>query len=90
MVVNIYYQRKQDIDIISFERDGKMSIIPFVVTLFSLLLIWKMDIDISNITRLAGGIVLFSLFYLPLSWFGSMNASERSLFSGMIMKLIKR
>ena len=49
-----------------------------------------MNIDISNITRLAGGIVLFSLFYLPLSWFGSMNASERSLFSGMILKLIKR
>lgn len=91
VVMNIYYQRKQDIDIIKFWKEiGKMSIIPFVVTLFSLLLIWKMDIDISNITRLAGGIVLFSLFYLPLSWFGSMNASERSLFSGMILKLIKR
>lgn len=91
VVMNIYYQRKQDIDIIKFWKEiGKMSIIPFVVTLFSLLLIWKMNIDISNITRLAGGIVLFSLFYLPLSWFGSMNASERSLFSGMILKLIKR
>lgn len=91
VVMNIYYQKKQDIDIIRFWKEiGKMSIIPFVVTLFSLLLIWKIEIDISNITRLASGIVLFSLFYFPLSWFGSMNASERSLFSSMILKLIKR
>ena len=91
VAMNIYYQKKQGIDIIRFWQEiGKMSIIPFVVTLFSLLLIWKTEIDLLNITRLAGGIVLFSMFYLPLFWFGAMNDSERSLFSSMILKLIKK
>lgn len=91
VAMNIYYHRKQGIDIIRFWKEiGKMSIVPFLVALFFLIAIWKMNVDFSEITYLSAGIALFSLIYLFVFWFGSMNDSERLLFRGMILKLVKR
>ena len=72
LIMNIYYKRKQKFDITSFWiQILQMSVIPFFTALFMI-----MVIDVSNYStmyELLKGILLFSIIYMPLYWFFSLN-----------------
>ena len=83
LIMNIYYKRKQKFDITSFWiQILQMSVIPFFTALFMI-----MVIDVSNYStmyELLKGILLFSIIYMPLYWFFSLNKYEKGLFKSIL------
>jgi O-antigen/teichoic acid export membrane protein len=89
IVMNIYYKKKVSLDINKFWFEIiKMSIIP---AMFCLIGLWANKyIDLNSYPKLFVGVVVFSVLYLPLFWFFSMNKYERELFIKPIKRLIKK
>ena len=78
IVMNIYYQTKQKIDIIKFWKEIlKMSIIPFLLCISSYYVLSQISLD--SISKLIIGILCYLSVYLPLFFRFSMNSYERSL-----------
>lgn len=78
VIMNIYYFKKQDIDIPDFWKQiGKMAISPVIISLFTFWVINQISIDTP--VHLAMAIVIFSIIYIPLFWFTSMNNYEKEL-----------
>lgn len=85
LIMNIYYQKRVDLDIISFWKEIiKMAIIPFILSLGSLYLL--NNLIISNWISFIIGIIFFSLLYIPLFWLFSMNKYEKDLVKNIISK----
>lgn len=85
LVMNVYYQVKQNIDIIRFWKEIiKMSVVPALLTVGTNLILQQYALD--SILKLFVGIVLYLIVYLPLFFAFSMNAYERDL----ILKPVKR
>ena len=85
IVMNIYYQKKQNIDIKAFWVEIiKMSIAPIIVSVASYFILQY--IDIQSYTKLFACILIFSLVYVPSFWVFSMNNYEKEL----IGKPVKR
>ena len=86
IAMNIYYYKKQNIDIPKFWKEiGRMAVSPVftgVVTYFIL-----QTVELNNVAKLAAGMVVFSVVYLPLFWFTSMNAYEKQLLVKPIQKV---
>lgn len=88
LIMNIYYQRSQHIDIGRFWREIlSMSIFAIILTVAGCLIIER--IESFNPLRLAIGILAFSAIYLPLCWHFGMNNYERSLIKAPIKKLFQ-
>ena len=80
LVMNIYYQRKQHLDIIHFWHEiGKMSVVPILLCTVSLFLISIFEIHLVSVRNFTIGVILFTIVYLPLFWRTSMNREERNL-----------
>lgn len=78
IIMNIYYLKKQGIDIVLFWKEVlKMSLVPCMVVMFAKLI--TRQIIINSIPMLLITIVCFSVIYLPLFWKFSMNQYERNL-----------
>lgn len=89
LVMNVYYQVKQKIDIVRFWIEIiKMSIVPGVLTVLAYYVLQQNALD--SVVKLIVGIVLYLLVYLPLFFALSMNAYERDLILKPIRKLLKR
>ena len=89
LVMNVYYQVKQKIDIVRFWIEIiKMSIVPGVLTVLAYYVLQQYALD--SVVKLIAGIVLYLLVYLPLFFALSMNAYERDLILKPIRKLLKR
>lgn len=89
LVMNIYYQRVQHIDIIRFWAEIlKMTICPVVVSVVSYFLLLKIEIHTWPQFIIVVG--LFALFYLSAVWRFSMNSNERDLITKPALKLINR
>lgn len=89
IIMNIYYHRVQKINILAFWREiGKMSIVPILLCLITFCTAQYIELDTT--TRLAGGIMIFSIIYLPLFWRFGMNRYERDLLWTPISKLIRK
>lgn len=89
LVMNVYYQVKQKIDIVRFWIEiVKMSIVPGVLTVLAYYVLQQYALD--SVVKLIAGIVLYLLVYLPLFFALSMNAYERDLILKPIRKLLKR
>lgn len=87
LVMNIYYSRKQGLDIRTFWREIlKMSIVPIFVTTLSILVI--KDYDINNWKELLIAMLAFGAVYIPLFWHLSMNKYERNLIKTPLRKII--
>jgi O-antigen/teichoic acid export membrane protein len=89
IVMNIYYYKKQGIDIPKFWKEiGKMSFTPFILgsTAFFLLRF----VELNNIFALGLGVMLFSLIYIPIFWFAGMNQSERDLMKKPLNRVLKK
>ena len=89
LVMNVYYQVKQNIDIIGFWKEIiKMSIVPGVLTVLTYYVLQQYDLD--TVVKLIMGIVFYLIVYLPLFFAFSMNAYERDLILKPIKKILKR
>lgn len=88
--MNLYYNRKQGIDIIRFWYEiAKMSVMPMVFVATSL---WCMDyweVNLISPMVFIGAVALFVAVYALLFWFASMNAFERNLFVAPFKKIGK-
>ena len=91
IIMNIYYQRKQHINIVRFWKEiSKMSLVPFAF--ISIYLVFQAEIDIytASFMNFTIGIVAFLSLYIPLFWKLSMNRSEKELFMQPVLKVLKR
>lgn len=87
IVMNVYYRQKQGLAIFHFWKEIiKMSIIPALVVLTSLLTIQYYNIDMTNVTIFIACAIIFVLIYIPLFWRFSMNQSEKDI----VTKPLKR
>lgn len=90
LIMNVYYQRRQDLDIKTFWKEiSKMSIIP-IVLIFSSMLVIRHFFALDSWGKLILGIAAFSLVYIPLFFRFSMTDEERNLFISMFHKIFAR
>ena len=89
VVMNVYYQVKQKIDIVGFWVEIiKMSIVPAVLAGLTDDVLQQYALD--TVVKLVAGIIVYLLVYLPLFFALSMNAYERDLILKPIKKILKR
>lgn len=90
LIMNVYYRRRQDLDIMTFWKEiSKMSIIPIVLIISSMLVI-RHFFALDSCGKLILGIAAFSLVYIPLFFRFSMTDEERNLFISMFHKIFGR
>lgn len=90
LIMNVYYRRRQDLDIKTFWKEiSKMSIIP-IVLIFSSMLVIRHFFELDSWGKLLLGIAAFSLVYIPLFFRFSMTDDERNLFISMFHKIFAR
>ena len=90
LIMNVYYRRRQDLDIKTFWKEiSKMSIIP-IVLIFSSMLVIRHFFALDSWGKLILGIAAFSLVYIPLFFRFSMTDEERNLFISMFHKIFAR
>ncbi len=90
LIMNVYYRRRQDLDIMTFWKEiSKMSIIPIVLIISSMLVI-RHFFALDSWGKLILGIAAFSLVYIPLFFRFSMTDEERNLFISMFHKIFAR
>lgn len=90
LIMNVYYRRRQDLDIMTFWKEiSKMSIIPIVLIISSMLVI-RHFFALDSWGKLILGIAAFSLVYIPLFFRFSMTDEERNLFISMFHKIFGR
>ncbi|MEI6059095.1 MAG: oligosaccharide flippase family protein [Bacteroidota bacterium] len=88
IVMNIYYYKKQSIDIPKFWKEiGKMSFTPLILGCGAYFLMSLLNVH--TILTLALSIILFSLIYLPVFWYIGMNESERELMNKPLNRVLK-
>ena len=89
LIMNIYYYKKQGIDIPKFWKEiSKMSFTPLILGTGTFFLLKY--IPLHNILSLGIGIALFSLIYLPAFWFTGMNQSERDLMNKPLNTVLRK
>lgn len=89
LIMNVYYQVKQKIDIVGFWIEIiKMSVVPAILTIVTYYILQQYTID--SVVKLVAGIVLYLLVYLPLFFIFSMNDYERNLIVKPIKKILKK
>lgn len=90
LIMNVYYRRRQDLDIKTFWKEiSKMSITPIVLIISSMLVI-RHFFALDSWGKLILGIAAFSLVYIPLFFRFSMTDEERNLFISMFHKIFGR
>ena len=88
IIMNIYYNCKQYIDIISFWKEIlKMSIIPIISVVLGIYVVSMVDID--TVASLCLAILVYALVYIPLFWLFSMSQYEKTLIINFL-KTLKR
>ncbi|MCT4603996.1 MAG: oligosaccharide flippase family protein [Marinifilum sp.] len=90
LIMNVYYYKKQEIDIPKFWKEiGKMAISPLLIGLFTFWILQRVQLDTP--ISLGIGIVTFAIVYIPAFWFTSMNNYEKNLlykpFRSLMLKL---
>ena len=89
LIMNIYYNRKQNINIRQFWIEiCKMSIIPVFLAISGLLLL--RFIVISSWFDLIVGVVIFTIIYAPLFWHFSMSRYEKDLVNSLMKSLSRK
>lgn len=89
IVMNVYYQVKQKINIVKFWIEiAKMSFVPAALTIGGYFALQHFATD--NWISLGVGIFAYLVVYLPLFFMLSMNKFERDLVLNPVRKLIKK
>jgi len=88
LIMNVYYYKKQKIDIPRFWKEiGKMSISPLLIGLLAFSVLQQ--IQINTPFGLTIGIIIFVMIYIPVFWFTSMNSYEKELLCKPVKSLIQ-
>ena len=91
IVMNVYYYRKQAINIPKFWIEiGKMSLVPLLFVVGVTAVLQYFHILITNYSTLLLYGSLFTLLYVPSFWKFSMNISERELFIKPLRRFLFR
>jgi O-antigen/teichoic acid export membrane protein len=86
IIMNIYYYKKQEINIPEFWINiAKMSISPCVLGVIGYFFLLNVQLD--TILKLGVGIIVFAMIYIPVFWHTGMNQYERVLLSKPIKRL---
>lgn len=89
IIMNIYYKKAINLNIGEFWYEiFKISIAPTILVLLSLYFIQDVQIDSISSFLVAGA--AYSVLYIPLVWFCSMNSEEKALFGDMFNKVVSR
>lgn len=89
LIMNVYYHKKQGLDIFAFWLEIiKMSIVPVATGIGAILLL--RNIVLESWLSLVIAIGIFLVVYIPLFFMFSMNQSERDLFIRPIQSLIQK
>ena len=89
LVMNIYYYKKQRIDIPLFWYNiGKMAVVPVIMTCAGCILMRYVRVD--NYMALLGCILVFVAVYVPLFWQFAMNDYERETLGAPLMRCFPR
>jgi O-antigen/teichoic acid export membrane protein len=89
LIMNIYYARKQGIEIGRFWKEiSKMSVVPVLLSVVALYVIGYFSID--SWLKLFGAILSFCVVYIPLFWIFSMNKYERELVNKPLNRFIHK
>ena len=87
--MNIYYYKKQSLDILTFWVEIlKMSIVPVILCTLALFLLCDTIFD--SWLSLGLAIVAFVIVYIPIFFCFSMNQSERDLLFKPIQSVIQK
>ncbi len=87
--MNIYYYKKEKIDIPRFWREiGRMAAAPLTLSLITFIILRFVHLE--SIIELGIGIVCFVAIYLPLFWKMSMNQYERDLIFKPLQKVLAK
>lgn len=80
IIMNIYYQRKQHLDMLKFWREiVKMSIVPTILIIVGLFITHSSYFVDASLAKFVGVGLLFTLCYMFAFWKFSMNAEEKDL-----------
>lgn len=88
LIMNIYYHKKQHIDIILFWKNIiRMGIAPVLVTYVA----YRMTCyySLSTWSNFAVGVALFCIVFLPITYLFSLNEYERNLLINPLRKILK-
>lgn len=89
IIINIYYQLKQQINITSFILEiARMSVVPASLTFIGYKVLTYYTID--SVPKLVIGIILYLTVYLPLFFKFSMNKYEQNLVLRPVKKILKK
>jgi O-antigen/teichoic acid export membrane protein len=89
LVMNIYYRKKQELDVLHFWKEIlKMSIVPIILIFIANYLLPNFVLD--SWIKLGAAIGIFVVVYIPLFWMFSMNRYEKDLFITPLKKIVKR
>ncbi len=89
LIMNIYYSKKQGIDIGKFWKEIlKMSAVPIVVTSLSIFVIKNFEINSWGDFMIV--MIIYCAVYIPLFWVFSMNKYERNLLITPLSRLLTR
>ncbi len=87
LVINIYYCKKQELDILHFWKEIlKMSVVPIILIFVANYLLPNFVLD--SWVKLSFAIGIFVVIYIPLFWIFSMNKYEHDLFIKPIKTII--
>lgn len=89
LIMNIYYHKKQHINICRFWAEiGKMSFVPFILSLIGILVVSIVEIDSWGVLIIS--VLFFSFVYTLCFWKWSMSSYERELIGMPIKRFIRR
>ena len=91
VIMNIYYQRRQHLDIMKFWREiAKMSIVPSCFVIVGSLVTESHFFTNPSFVKFVGVSSLFSICYIVTFGIFSMNSEERNLFVKPLISLMKK
>ena len=89
IILNVYYQRKQRINIVRFWKEiMHMSTIPLILIVVGSVVVYF--IDINRISTLVWATVIFAMIYIPLFYYFGMKDYERNLCNGLVGRVLHK
>lgn len=89
LLMNIYYNRKQDLDIIQFWKEIiKMNIAPLVFSVVFYICVHNIGLD--NWSSFLLYLIIYVVIYCVIAYYLSINKEEKQMISSIIRKIIKK
>lgn len=89
LIMNIYYQRVQHIDIVKFWREiASMMLVPVLMTVAGLYVVHSLPA--LSISQILLAMAVYIAVYIPLFWVFSMNTYERELIRTPFIKVLRK